>query len=764
MTKYQKRHRFIATFFLLIIFPTIFPVDLFASNNGPNSFEAASFEPIDASDMVNLPTGDMSYVLPLINVPSPEGGYPLSLSNHAGIAMDQEASWVGLGWLLSPGAINRSANGYPDDIVMGNDNTLAYDEEKQLNFYDAGIGVNFNGITVGVGAYWGSNKSLGGSVALGAGPVSISAGAGTSGSSVGIGYSKGEGATSNPSTGIYFNSIKNQEINLSNQGSGINSKSANVTKNDYSIKSSFNVIGIGAGGFNFHYGRQNLKYSLYKEEINTYNGILYQFAGPNQKYDAVKLAIYDENSTNISNIDNLAKNYLCDNVLLPNYDNYKVQAQGLSGSITPTFTEEVKLSHEDIQSDVFTETDSKFGIKEGYFGNNITYAKNNWYKKSPNKIYDESFTLNTKIFFEFKNTNSSFLRVDRTNVIRDFNQEATYETDPGFEILTAFLHAKTNKTNNFNEVATAEGIPLKANHRKRTGKHIEVFTNDQIISGIATSQNGFIEAKNLNRGQVKTYRPESIGGYQITDVDGKVYHYSLPVINYEIWYKNYSDVTNEDSQFIEKELNVPYATDWLLTAVTGPDYVDTNGNNAVDNEDYGYWVEFDYGKWTDGYIWNGNSGNFDVVKGISKSADRYEYYRGRKQVYYLDAVRTRTHTAYFVKSVRQDAQSDIFANYKLKATNPAAGFDKINNPKTYTSSYQLYEESLISSTYSIPNIANGRKLLFHGGHKKTYRYADFPLQYSLKLDKIILVKNDQLRLSKNSRSTSLVPAKKRLLI
>ena len=82
---------------------------------GPNAPEAASFEPVDASDMVNLTTGGFTYVLPLLNVPSPEGGYPIALSYHAGIAMEQEATWVGLGWSLNPGSINRSVNGYPDD-------------------------------------------------------------------------------------------------------------------------------------------------------------------------------------------------------------------------------------------------------------------------------------------------------------------------------------------------------------------------------------------------------------------------------------------------------------------------------------------------------------------------------------------------------------------------------------------------------------------------------------------------------------------------
>lgn len=75
-----------------------------------------SFEPVDVTDMVNLLTGDLSYVIPILNVPGPAGGYPLALSYHAGVAMDQEASWLGLGWGINPGSINRNVNGFPDDI------------------------------------------------------------------------------------------------------------------------------------------------------------------------------------------------------------------------------------------------------------------------------------------------------------------------------------------------------------------------------------------------------------------------------------------------------------------------------------------------------------------------------------------------------------------------------------------------------------------------------------------------------------------------
>lgn len=145
MTKYQKRHRIIATFFLLIFFPTLLPDNLFASNNGPKSPEAASFEPVDATDMVNLITGQYSYVLPLLNVPSPEGGYPIALSYHAGIAMDQQSSWTGLGWNVNPGSIDRSTNGYPDDYNNEVINEYFYDSANTEYISNVSVGYS-NGV------------------------------------------------------------------------------------------------------------------------------------------------------------------------------------------------------------------------------------------------------------------------------------------------------------------------------------------------------------------------------------------------------------------------------------------------------------------------------------------------------------------------------------------------------------------------------------------------------------------------------------------
>ncbi|MCF8297771.1 MAG: hypothetical protein K9J13_09535 [Saprospiraceae bacterium] len=113
---------FIAINFLIEIFN---PIAVFALTSGPAQPEFESFAPIDATNMVDLASGDFSYNLPLMTVPGPNGGYPLNLAYNAGIGMEQEASWVGLGWNLNTGCISRQLRGLPDDF-SGDKVTKAY--------------------------------------------------------------------------------------------------------------------------------------------------------------------------------------------------------------------------------------------------------------------------------------------------------------------------------------------------------------------------------------------------------------------------------------------------------------------------------------------------------------------------------------------------------------------------------------------------------------------------------------------------------------
>lgn len=114
------------TLALNIFAELIIPNQALALTGGPAQPEFNSFTPIGTSDMVDLSSGDMNYNIPLMDV----GGYPLNLAYSSGVGMDQEASWVGLGWNLSVGQINRNVRGLPDDF---NGDELTYENYLKPN-------------------------------------------------------------------------------------------------------------------------------------------------------------------------------------------------------------------------------------------------------------------------------------------------------------------------------------------------------------------------------------------------------------------------------------------------------------------------------------------------------------------------------------------------------------------------------------------------------------------------------------------------------
>lgn len=107
-----------ALFLAFTIFGEIFfPTMSLALTAGASSPEFSSFEPVATTDMVDPFSGDFTYNLPVLNIPGADGGgYAMSLSYHSGTSAEEEASWVGHGWTLNAGAINRGRVGYPDEF------------------------------------------------------------------------------------------------------------------------------------------------------------------------------------------------------------------------------------------------------------------------------------------------------------------------------------------------------------------------------------------------------------------------------------------------------------------------------------------------------------------------------------------------------------------------------------------------------------------------------------------------------------------------
>ncbi|HHG84176.1 MAG TPA: hypothetical protein ENJ82_05440, partial [Bacteroidetes bacterium] len=114
--KYRRIRRFAQIMALVMFWEIAAPVAVFALTSGPSQPEVQQFQAAGTSGMVDLFTGNFNYNIPLFELPGPNGSYPFNLSYASGISMDQEASWVGLGWNLNPGVITRQMRGLPDEF------------------------------------------------------------------------------------------------------------------------------------------------------------------------------------------------------------------------------------------------------------------------------------------------------------------------------------------------------------------------------------------------------------------------------------------------------------------------------------------------------------------------------------------------------------------------------------------------------------------------------------------------------------------------
>lgn len=187
----------VAQFF---IFNIIEPTKLWALTGGPSQPEVQSFEPVGTSQMVDLFTGDFTYNIPLIDV----GGYPVNLSYNSGVTMDQEASWVGLGWNINPGVINRNMRALPDDF--NGDEVIKEFNIKKNETYGVNAGVGFElfgidglGLHVGLGLSYNNYRGYGFETSI---EPSFSASGGNYGSmsvSLGLSASSYGGVGINPS-------------------------------------------------------------------------------------------------------------------------------------------------------------------------------------------------------------------------------------------------------------------------------------------------------------------------------------------------------------------------------------------------------------------------------------------------------------------------------------------------------------------------------------------------------------------------------------
>ncbi len=599
----KQRHLFLLGIFISTILGA-----LPAYAQGPVQPEAMQFEPVDVTDVVNLATGDFVYTIPVMSVPGPAGDYPIVLSYHSGIGPNQPATWVGLGWTLNAGAINRTLSGYPDDyngdIIITDYNAeskkgwglslgagwgpvgvnMNYDSESGKVGVNAMISV-FSALGIDAGPFdinlsgghggFSANASLSGGTRLGGDLIAgANISAGTNGVGIGGGLSRGTGKYEEDGKTKYHNSLSLISVGASLTGQGLGGSfsvagtgfSSVTSSSGGDLKVTSRSIKIPLPGKAWvSLGFSRWKWKLDETYEESSYGVLYQ--RPNIAADwSINKSFKNER-------------HATEEVLFPSKDAYNVSAQGVSGAFMPVFDHPYNLVDK-------VEHDEK-----GYI--DLYQYKRPFYDKATGIFHSESAPVRT---LKFDSNTPKFRFLDDTGY--NFTNKGTYTFQ---------------------------------------GKYTYSLIDDEHFGGKKITPIIFHESGKIQ-------------GFTITTADGMIYEFIQPIKNlYQYSESKVGNVTNKNV------MNSSFATSWLLTAIKGPDYVDRGTLEKVDEEDWGYWVRFVYDKMNDVNIWRAPySGMTETVSEEDEIIQQYS--TGLREVFYLSSVETKTHKAVF--------ESDISLNGK----------------------------------------------------------------------------------------------------
>jgi hypothetical protein len=170
---------------------------------------------------------------------------------------------------------------------------------------------------------------------------------------------------------------------------------------------------------------------------------------------------------------------------------------------------------------------------------------------------------------------------------------------------------------------------------------------------------------------------QAVAEFRLTNDAGRQFTYGLPVyarnevsMQYGVQGVAAKDVVNNflvyssnDKTMLGQQRNGAYATSHLLTEITTPDYVDRQ-LDGPDETDFGGYTAFTYVKKHGGrgaensawYHWRlPYTGHVYEANSLSDSGDDLgTVAEGDKEICYLQAIRTKTHTAIFYTSPRAD--------------------------------------------------------------------------------------------------------------
>lgn len=719
---YRKKRalKLTATFMLVImVFQLVYPNRALALTSGPSQPEVQGFEPVGTTDMVDLFSGDFNYNIPLLDVE----GYPINIAYHAGINMDQEASWVGLGWNINPGEINRTVRGFPDDFDGDSLKKITHiKDEKNVT-----IGANLNAEPEGVGPPIANlSLSLGGNINFSnykGISVNLTGGVNanilkfvSAGLNVGVGSQTGAGIDYNGGVGFSSSSIMNSDVCA---GIGVGYNSGYNTRTGLATRS-FNVS-VSASGYGAKTGLFDASIPIgmvnnivpvvtNASSLRTFNAQLrvggeafgvFGAIGVNAR---VSILHYDEEGSRKAygylNVHNASDNDLLDFTrekdgvfnqsmsYLPlsslTYDIFSVSGQGTGGSYRPLRNDAGSVF------DALTEsrTDDKSHSGEAGIGNvfslgydrngsNTTVHSGPWKdRQSPffgpvkGNVYEHAYF---KQGGELTQNGGSGSRTARSNLLYYFNaDEATR-----YGVATDTALYSYNSTNGFNDGYPGSGKKDYISRIDRGGGLLG-RKEHQISEMVQVQPNGKryvygIPAMNNIQKEVTFAIDHPEGG---SDLDKGI-----------VSYERGSDDSRGNQKGIDKFFSATYtpsyAHSYLLNAVLSVDYIDVKGDGPSD-DDFGTYTKFNYTRKESDYRWRApiEEGKAQYAPGFVSDHydDKASYLIGSREQWMLHSIETKNFVAEFYTSPRLDAKgvkeivdSDGFNSYPYNTELETAG-------------------------------------------------------------------------------------------
>lgn len=705
-----------ASIVLLSLLTEIFiPTVAYGLTSGPAQPDFASFEPVATTGMVNEFTGGFTYNLPVVEIPGANGGgYALSLSYHSGTTMDEDASWVGYGWTLNPGAIMRGKRGFPDEF--NNDTVTYYNKTRRNETYTIGYNLGIQAFSKDQGGNYeksgpfsfGLNSMMRYNTYTGFSSVqgysASVAGLASLGFQLDDGYGKFS-ASINPAALLYAHIGDDEnEKNLQGDAAKLSALTTKRLQNAAlaKVQSAISSYGVhmltpspyptnstkyDGASYNIRFGVTVSPIPWLPGELGGHVGIVgsytyqqgvsvdeqraygYMYSGEVNSSAAV-MDYFTEKETPFTKKDR----YL--GIPFSNADVFSLTGEGLNGGFrlhnkrTGMFRPNSKHSEIGIYDVGF---ELGVGTAVG-FGANISAGRQTLDVRQWGSSSDRKFASHKDIFTSSGGHVLISPGYDGEPYFFRFNNDmgGRIEFSSSDEPYRALIVGKQ-------PVVEQASVDTVINNGQRSGRssYIAYNTNEEVYS--MHSRHYAPEYINVYDSYVNRYDPKitkGLGEIAVFNEDGLRYVYALPVYsrkerNMQFALENpnlgggknvvaYSVHEDDANAIVSGEKrSSPYASMFLLTDITTPDYIDRTRNGPT-SDDFGGYTKFTYKrtagtpyktavsnqwyKWRSPYV----GLNYSTGKLSDGRDDRGVVASGEKEVYYLSTVDTKTHVAFFI--------------------------------------------------------------------------------------------------------------------